>query len=267
VFVFPTLFHLGPFVIRSYGVLLALSFLVGVPLAARRAKKDGLDPEVILSMAWTIVVSGVAGARILYILQHPSGFIADPMEVFRLWNGGLTLFGGLALATLTTILVLRKKAGRSWAYTDALAPFVAFGEGLTRIGCFLNGCCFGRACTLPWAVTFPQDSYVSTTMGYPHALHPSQLYQSALGFLLFAVTTYVWKRRSFDGQVFWVFVMGEGVSRFIADFFRYYEGAQVVSLMGAPISESQLASIGFVVFGALGYGIRRRRTVEHARAA
>lgn len=264
---YPTLFHLGPLIVRSYGVLLALSFLLGVPLAARRAKKDGLDPELILSIAWMIVVTGVVGARIVYVAQHFDAFRADPLEIFRLWNGGLTLFGGLVFATLATVLVLRRKTDRSWAYTDVLAPFVAFGEGLTRIGCFLNGCCFGRACSLPWAVTFPEHSYVSSSIGYPHALHPSQLYQSALGFLVFALTTAVWKRKRFDGQVFWTFVVAEGVSRIIADFFRYYEAAQVVTLGPLALTASQLAAVGFVLVGLIGYGFQKRRALEPARVA
>ncbi len=261
---FPTLFHLGPLTLRSFGALMALSFLVGIPWAAKRARTIGLDGEIILGMAWLIVVSGVAGARILFALQHPDPFLSDPLEIFRLWSGGLTLYGGLILATLATIFYLRRRTDRPWAYTDTLAPFVCLGQGFTRIGCFLNGCCFGRSCEVPWGVTFPADSYASATLGYPHHLHPSQLYQSLIGFVLFGLLSIAWRRRRFDGEVFWLLVIGEGVARLIADFFRFYEASQETLVAGLRITDSQILSVVVILVGLIGYGIRYRRVAEAA---
>lgn len=255
----PVLVELGPFVVRSYGALLAISFLLGVSFAARRAKRDGLDPDLLLSIAWTIVVAGVGGARLLYVLQHPGEFSGDLLGIFRVWEGGLTLYGGLILASLSTILILRKRTDRPWGYTDVLAPFVALGEGITRVGCFLNGCCFGRECSLPWAVTYPASSHASDIFGHPHLLHPSQLYQSILAMGVFAFTSWVWRRRRFEGQVFWLWVILDPVARLVADVFRYYEPGQVTMLGPIPLAQSQLTSVAMIAIGVVGYVLSSRR--------
>lgn len=259
---FPTILELGPFTIRSYGLLLAISFLVGVAWSARRARRAGLDGDVLLGMAWVIVVSGVLGARILYVLQHTSEFASRPLDIVKIWQGGLTLYGGLILATASTVLYLRRHTDRAWAYTDALAPFVPLGEGITRIGCFLNGCCFGSACTVPWGVTFPPDSFPAHVLGPDHLIHPSQIYQSLIGFAVFSLLSFLWFRRRWDGQVFWAFVAIEGVARFVGDFARYYEPSQRIHVLGLTLVQSQLTSILVVCIGLVGYAIRRRRTLD-----
>lgn len=254
----PILFEVGPLAVRSYGALLAISFLLGVTFAARRARGAGLDPDLLLSMAWTIVVAGVGGARILYVLQHPGEFAGDLLGVFRVWEGGLTLYGGLILASLTTIFYLRRRTDRPWGYTDALAPFVALGEGITRVGCFLNGCCFGRECALPWGVTYPASSHAADIFGHPHLLHPSQLYQSILAVGVFAITSWVWHRRRFDGQVFWLWVILDPLARVVADLFRYYEPGQVTMVGPLHLAQSQITSVVMMLIGVVGYRLQRR---------
>jgi phosphatidylglycerol:prolipoprotein diacylglycerol transferase len=251
--------ELGPLTIRSFGLLLAISFLIGISWSARRAKRQGLDDEIIYGVAWALVLSGVGGGRLLYVLQHLSDYTDNPLGVFSMWEGGLTLFGGLIAATVVTAWLLNRRTDRPWAYTDVLAPFVALGIGLTRLGCFLNGCCFGKECALPWAVTFPPESIASSVFGYPHAVHPSQVYQSLLGFAAFLILSVVWKHRRFDGQVFWLYLVFEGVSRFIVDFFRYYETPQVYGVGALQLTQSQFIALLFVATGLIGYGIWRQR--------
>lgn len=256
---FPTILELGPLHVRSYGLLLAFSFVLGISWAARRARAAKLDADIIYGVAWIVVIGGVVGARLMFVLQHPGEFWSDPLAVLKVWRGGLTLYGGLILASLGTILYVRRHSERPWVYTDVLAPFVALGEGITRLGCFLNGCCFGKRCELPWAVTFPADSLPSAHLGYPHAIHPTQIYQAILGVLLFLGLSWLWRRRRFDGQVFFAFVFAEGVVRFVTDFARYYEPEQVTPVGGLFLSESQFLSLAFVLIGALGFGTRRQR--------
>ncbi len=255
---FPTILEFGPFHIRSYGLLLAVSFVIGITFSARRAARDGLDPERVVGLTWLIILLGVFGARALYVIQHPGDF-SGVLEALRVWRGGLTLYGGLILGVVGSLLYLRRRVERPWGYADAMAPFISLGEGITRIGCFLNGCCFGRSCALPWSVQFPSDGFATQVLGPDHHIHPTQLYQSALGFAAFLFLSWKWRRRAFEGQVFWLFVIFHAASRFLVDFTRYYEQDQLASLDGVALSDSQLLSLVLVVAGLLGFSILRRR--------
>ncbi len=257
---FPTLLELGPITIRSYGLMLAISFLVGITYAARRAAQDGLNPDRVIGLTWLLILLGIMGSRAMYVIQHPGDFAADPLEAIRVWRGGLTLYGGLILAVVGGLIYMHRRTRRPWQYVDAMAPFISLGEGISRVGCFLNGCCFGKICELPWAVRFPADAHATQVLGAEHHVHPSQLYQAILGFGAFFLLSWVWRRRSFDGQVFWLFVLLHGASRLVVDFFRYYEESQSTVFGGVPFSDSQLLSIAVMITGFLGLRIAGRRS-------
>lgn len=257
----PILGHLGPFPIRSYGLAMALAFLAGIWLARRRAHARGLNPDLIIDMAFFVIIASIAGARAAYVLVHWATFAGDPVAMLRIWDGGLALYGGLAGGIVAGLLFLRSRGIDPWVGADISAPSLALGVAIGRFGCFMNGCCFGKPCDLPWAVTFHPDSVAAYYFGAAR-LHPTQLYESlaALGVLI--VLLIVERKKPFDGFLVWLFALLVAAYRFLIDPIRYYEPASMVSEGGRfGFSSNQLmgliiaaVSISFMLF--LG---RRRR--------
>ncbi|MBI4553512.1 MAG: prolipoprotein diacylglyceryl transferase [Candidatus Latescibacteria bacterium] len=269
----PILFKLGPLAVRSYGVLLALSFLAGVYVALWRARQRGLDPSRLLTMCLLIVASSIVGARVLYVIPHWEEFIGHPFDIISpvqssgdIGITGLTMYGGVIAALATSIWYLKRHRQPVWRTADACAPSIALGIGLTRIGCFLNGCCFGLPSTLPWAVTFPELSAAGAL--FPRTpLHPAQLYSSLYGFALFGALLAVDRRDRYDGFLFALFLMIESVAHFTVDVFRYYEASMTLTTVGAfPISVNQ--GLCLLLFGMglfLMLRLRPRRTPQRSR--
>ncbi len=157
----PTLFHLGPIPIRSYGFMMMLGFLAAVITSSRRAKKCGADPEFVTNLALLALLSGVIGARIFYVIHHWPLFAATENPIWSAINltaGGLEFYGGFLTAVLCIYIYLRRKNKSIRWYLDILAPAIMLGLAFGRIGCFLNSCCWGKPTTLPIAVRFPYAS-------------------------------------------------------------------------------------------------------------
>ena len=248
---FPTILELGPFTIRSYGLLLAVSFLVGISYSARRASRDGLNPDRVIGLTWILILLGVIGARMMYVIQHPGDFSGAPLEILRVWRGGLTLYGGLILAIVGGFLYLRWRTRRPWRYADAMAPFISLGEGISRVGCFLNGCCFGTPSTLPWALQFPDDCVAGHSPIAAFRLHPTQIYASIFGLMLFLFLRNRLFKKHFTGEVFALYLIFSGLFRFGIDFLRFYED-------GANLWVNQIIALGTAVAGVIIY-VRSRR--------
>ena len=152
----PIAFHLGPLTIHWYGVMIALAFLAGLWTATRRARRENIPGENIADMTLWLMVGAILGARIVYVTTYwKDEFANQPFsEVFMIQHGGLVYYGGLIGATLAGFIYIRWKKLPLWKIADVLAPSIALGSVFGRIGCLLNGCCYGRACDLPWAITF-----------------------------------------------------------------------------------------------------------------
>lgn len=149
--------------IRGYGTMLLLAVSSGVSLAAYRARRQGLDPEIIISLAFWLFLAGIVGARLFYVIEYwphyrHESWLETAKEVINFTNGGLVVFGSAIGAGLALIVFVRKYKLPGLALADLISPSLLLGLGLGRIGCFLNGCCFGGACELPWAVRFPIGS-------------------------------------------------------------------------------------------------------------
>lgn len=258
----PILFKLGPLSIHSYGLMLALSFVIGAQIALREGARRGLPADQLSTLCLWILSLAVVGARALYVVSHAESFAGRWLDAFKLWEGGLTMYGGFVAALAGAWIYTRRHALPIGSVFDAFSPAIALGSGLTRIGCFLNGCCFGRPCNLPWGVMFGPD----TTPGrlYPDLhLHPTQLYMSAAGFLNFGLLTYWSKRFTRPGQLFFVFLLLESGSRFVIDFFRHYDpGGESVQLGGIRLSLTQVACVGLILISLVGLatGLRQRAT-------
>jgi len=154
----------GGLPIRGYGVMLLAGIVSGVAMAAHRARRGGLDSEVIVSLAFWLVISGVIGARLFYVIEYWHEKFADSeirnllLEIINIPQGGLVIYGGLFGATIGFTLFVRKHKLPFLAMADLVAPSMMVGLALGRIGCLLNGCCYGGQTDWPWHVTFPRDS-------------------------------------------------------------------------------------------------------------
>ena len=226
----PVLVKIGWFSIYSFGFMLALSFLAGIYLSSVRAKRLGVDPQIVLDLSVYVIISGVVGSRLLYVAFHIDEY-RNPIDVFALWQGGATLYGGLALALIVGYAFCKKRDTGFLLMGDIMSPALALGIGLTRIGCFLSGCCYGRETALPWGASFPPDSpagafarEIAAREGVAAIrLHPSQLYDSILALSTFALILLLGRRLKKRGAAFGLLLLAYGASRFIVDFFRFYE--------------------------------------------
>lgn len=247
----PEIAHWGMLHVRSYGLLLAAAFLFGTWLALGEARRRGLDPDRVVNVILVALVAGVLGARLLYVIEHVQEFRREWGSVLALWQGGLTLYGGIVAGTFAGLVAARRQGLPMWVVADALTPSLAIGTAFGRVGCFLNGCCYGRPTTLPWGVHFPPDSFAGLEFGNA-AVHPSQLYFALAGLTLFALTWLLRRRLGTPGHLFWLFIMVFAALRIPLDITRAYDpGAELLKAGSLTLTESQMTSVALVLFSAL----------------
>jgi phosphatidylglycerol:prolipoprotein diacylglycerol transferase len=245
-----TLFDIGPFSIHTYGVALAVAFWLGIELSAREARKRGMHPINVVDLGIVILLSSVAGSRLLYVLAHMEDYRGDLLGIFKVWQGGLTFYGGLIAGVIFGIGFLKAKKLPVREVIDTIAPQIALGIAIARIGCFLNGCCFGSETGLPWACRFPADSQAGWILPGV-GLHPTQLYSSVANFLIFLFLRRRLRKGPGGGTVFYTFLVTYGVWRFVIDFLRYYEDHMYVTTSGPGITWNQIVSIVIIAIGAI----------------
>jgi phosphatidylglycerol:prolipoprotein diacylglycerol transferase len=203
------LFHVGGLTVHSYGFFLALSFLAGLFVALWQGGWRGLDPVHVVAAVGMVVLGSMAGSRAYYVLEHIREFAGRTGAIVHIEKGGLTAIGGMLGGGLALIAYARAMRLRIGDYLDVCVPGLCLGIGITRIGCFLNWDDYGLASTLPWAVNagdFPR--------------HPTQLYHSLFGILLFIIFLRLGRKPSLRGRLFPLFLMVYGVGRFSVDFLR-----------------------------------------------
>jgi phosphatidylglycerol:prolipoprotein diacylglycerol transferase len=209
----PILFKIGPLSLYSYGIMVALGFAVAIAFIYRRAAEFGLDAEKVIDYAILVLITGLSGARLAYVLLNYGYYSARPAEIFNISKGGLVWYGGFIAAALMSVWFVRVKRLDFWSASDLVAPYIALAQALGRIGCFLNGCCYGSEApaSYPAGVIFPEDMVLR---------HPTQLY-SASALLLIFVALRLWQdRRHFDGEIFLAYCMLYADKRFIVEFLR-----------------------------------------------
>ena len=259
----PTLVRFHGLELHSYGLLLAVAFLVGIQLFLRRGARRGLPEDRLSTLSLLLLVLAILGGRGLYVLTHWSDYARDFAGVFRIWEGGLMLYGGYILAIAGGIAYVRRAGLPVWRVGDAAAPSMALGIGIGRLGCFLNGCCFGLPASLPWAVKFPPGSYSNFVFpGEP--LHPSQLYLAGAGAGLFFLLLALDRKPHFDGWLFWSYIGLDAALRFVIDFTRYYDATSYLGTIG-PFSFNVNQVFSIVLILASVFMLRRlRHTGAHA---
>lgn len=207
----PILFELGPLRFYSYGLLIAIGFLAANSLAARRAAALGLEPARVQGIALTALAAGLVGGRLGYVLFQWELFRNNPLEIFRLDHGGLVFFGGFAGGIAGAVWAIRR-AGLPVARTvDLLVPPLAVAHAFGRVGCFLNGCCYGKVTSLPWGVRFPSDGL---------RRHPTQLYEMLALLAIFLLLKRIERGDPRPGTVLLSYGASYGLWRFLVEFLR-----------------------------------------------
>jgi phosphatidylglycerol:prolipoprotein diacylglycerol transferase len=256
----------------GYGLMMFVGFSSAAWLASRRVLKIGQPPEAIWDMMMWALVPGLIGARMIYLLQNWNQVFGDKrgsdllLAPFALWDGGIVFYGSVIGGILGVNVYCRRRGINALAMFDVIAPSMFIGEGFGRIGCFLYGCCYGKACDLPWAVKFPPDSLTFEKLA-PEGrilenplstipLHPTQLYSSFAAFTLAGILAWYFRRRPYDGAVLALGWILYPVNRFILEALRDDEPKR----WGTPFTFSQLVSIGLLITGiaAMCYFSKRR---------
>ncbi|MBM3253970.1 MAG: prolipoprotein diacylglyceryl transferase [Candidatus Omnitrophica bacterium] len=236
---YPVLFKLGPVKIFSYGFMVALGFLLATIFAERDAKRYNISSNLITDLAIIIILSGLLGARIFYAICNIDYFVKNPKEIFMLMHGGLIFYGGAFFSFFASLVFLRIKKISFLKVADFVIPYTTLAYSIGRIGCFLNGCCWGKPTHFFLGVIFP---------GSAEALHPTQIYEAISSFFLFIFLILIRKRKKFDGQVFLIWCIFYGIIRFLIEFLR---GDNRPVLFG--LTFSQIVSVLIFFIGILFY--------------
>ena len=248
--------------------MMAAAFFAGLWTATRRARLVNVSGDTIADTTLWIMVGSIIGARIVYVTTYwKQEFAGQPFsEVFMVQHGGLVFYGGLIGAFAAGMGYLWWKKLPVWKIADIMAPSVALGSVFGRIGCLLNGCCYGRICHLPWAITFTNPrarEFSGTPLDVP--LHPTEIYDALLNLMLYLGLAWWFRRKQFDGQIISLYLIGYAVCRCIVECFRgdyppdhihagYFTPAQLLSV---PILAAGILSwIWFSRRAAAGAGSR-----------
>ena len=213
----PILFQAGSLKLYTYGLFVALGFITAVWFTKRNAKSTDISDQTISDLFFTVLISALIGARLLYILINLDSYTNNFLGIFKIWEGGLVFFGGFLGATIATIIFLRLKKMSIWETADILAPGLALGHAVGRFGCLFAGCCYGKSCTLPFAITFSNPDSLAP-LNVP--LHPTQAYMIVSNLTLFLILMVIQNRKKFNGMVFLSYVMLYSLFRSIIEFYR-----------------------------------------------
>jgi phosphatidylglycerol:prolipoprotein diacylglycerol transferase len=220
--------------------MLVIAFSLGSWLASQEAKKSRINPEEIFNFLFMVFVSGIIGARIFYVIENMGYYFKNPLEIIMLQYGGLAWFGGLIVGSVSGFFYLRKKKLGVYRILDLVAPFIALGQALGRVGCLLNGCCFGKA------------SYYGVYLEAHNAvLLPTQIYSAGLLLIIFIILRLLQDRPRHAGTIFFAYLFLYSIKRFFIEFLRadnpiIYSGLtlfQILSILLFCVSSVKLILI------------------------
>lgn len=234
----PILFQIGSFKLHSFGVLMVLAFFGGLWLARLRAKRFGIDPQAITDACFYTLLFGILGARVAFIAQELPHYLANPRELFSWQFQGLTSFGGILFGFAYLVLWAKRKNVPLLNLLDLMAGPMLLGQAIGRVGCLMNGCCYGGACTLPWAVHVE---------GLPGLYHPAQIYESLMDLTALAILMVFERRGLARGQSLSLMLILYGAARFIYEFWR--AGSSSDLMPGLPITLAQAVAGAMIVLG------------------
>jgi len=234
---YPEICTIGPVTVYSYGLMMAISVVVCSFLMNRDAVKNNIPGDFVYDLVFFTVIGGIVGARLFYIVLNPQVFLDNPIEIIMLHRGGLAFQGGLVVGVWSALTFIRRKGLPLAKTLDLMAPYLALGHAIGRIGCFLNGCCFGRP--VGWGIYFPV---------HLNHLHPTQLYSSAGLVIIFFVLKAIPKEKLPDGGLLIAALLMTSALRFFVEFFRADH-----TVLAGGISLFQVVSLGVIAASALAH--------------
>lgn len=227
---YPILAKLGSLKIYSYGLSLAAAFVAAYLWVRHECGRRGIAKDIAADLVLAAAIGGVVGARLAYVAAHWDYFARNLVEIAKLQQGGLVFYGGLAGGIAGVLLVVRARGLAIWSIADIAAPALALGSAIGRVGCLLNGCCYGRETTGPLGITFPEP------LGGPR--FATQVLDGGYNLVIFVMLAVLSRRaETRPGFVFWVYGLVYSVFRFGVEFLREnpvliggLSGAQLISL-------------------------------------
>ncbi len=215
----PILFQFGNLHIYAYGFFIVLGFAIATVLAVLKIRKSNIriSLENAADLFFYTALSGFLGSRMFFVLINFEVYRQHPWQIFKIWEGGLVFYGGLIPAAMVAFGYMRWRRLPLWKLADLISPLIALGLSFGRTGCFFAGCCFGKETSLPWAIVFKNPESLAR-LNVP--LHPTQLYDAVNGLAIFLFLSWMEKKKTFDGQIFWLFLFLYSITRFFIEMFR-----------------------------------------------
>lgn len=239
----PVLASLGPFHIRWYGLMVAVAVTVGVYLAAREAKRRGIDEDEVYSVALWVVLAGVIGARLLHVVDNLSFYLSDPLAMLALQEGGLSIYGAILAGGLAGLIYVWRKRIPLGQFADAVAPALIVSQAIGRMGCLINGDAQGVATDLPWGLAYTHPSSLAPVLGV--AGHPYPAYEILWDLFVFAVLWRLRDRLPVPSMLFLVYAALYSLGRFGLTFVRQEQ----VVLLG--LQQAQVIALAVLVAAML----------------
>jgi len=283
----PIFIKLGPLEIRYYGLMYAISFLIAIYYGQIWAEKKGIKKELFENFSFIAIISGILGARIYYVLLSFDYYIENPLDIIAIWKGGLAIHGGIIGGFLGAYFYAKSKKISLWDLTDISAPFLLLGQGIGRIGNFMNGEVHGVPTftpmniifstsnkftqwynqylnssldiqanfkeLVPWGVVFPESSPAGSE--FPNIpVHPAMLYEMILNFIGFSILYYLYKKKNLNkGLVTMAYIVIYAINRSFVSFFRAED------LMIYGLRAPHLISIIMIIVAAIGFTLLNRK--------
>ena len=227
----PIIAKIGPFTIYSYGMMVAIAFLFGIFIARLEAVRKNIKQDLVYDFSFYLIIGSIIGARVYYILFFDiNGLLKDPIAVFKVWQGGLSIHGGILAGVVTGLIFSRLKKISFWALADLVSPSIILGQAIGRIGCYLNGCCSG----------------INN--------QPTQIYELGLDFIGFLLLWNLRKKIKFQGGLFLLYLMMYAVIRIIVSRFR----ADNMYLWNTSLTLADLTSVIMFITGMIFFIIRKK---------
>lgn len=242
--------------VPDFGIVQALAILLGAYLAIREAERRGLETSRVFRIGLVTVVAAIVGSRLFIVFQYFDYFMENPLQIFAYWNGGTASSGAYIGGMVGALLACRGWRFPTAKFLDLAAPSVALAIGIGRVGCFLNGCCYGTVCELPWGMRFPEGSgahdahladrlIAAGDLSLP--VHPTQLYEAIFAFLLFGLLILYRRYQRRDGELVALLFLLYPIVRFLNEFVRADERGEV-GIISFPQALALVAMIASAIF-------------------